>query len=32
MIIKKLIKRQTCWVEILLGFNFVIFYILGKKN
>ena len=29
---KKLIKRQACWVEIFSGFNFVIFYIPGKKN
>lgn len=29
---KKLIKRQVCQAEFLLEFDFIIFYILGKKN
>lgn len=32
MIIKNLIKCQTYLVEFLFSFNFVIFYILKKKN
>lgn len=32
MSIKKLTKRQVCQAEFLSGFNFVIFYILGKGN
>lgn len=32
MTTKKLSRQQTCWAEFLLGFNFVIFYTLSKKN
>ena len=32
MTTKKLTRRQACWVEFLLRFNFVIFYITDKEN
>ena len=32
MTTKKLTRRQARWAEFLSGFNFVIFYTLGKEN
>ena len=32
MTTKQLIRRQACWAEFLLGFNFVISYTPGKEN